>query len=68
MSHPITHNICILASEGISKESLENNFVNRISKEDYKVTLGVDLPVKTLKQKINLQFLIYHYDFLKRGY
>ena len=66
MSHPITHNICILASEGISKESLENNFVNRISKEDYKVTLGVDLPVKTLKQKIDLQFLIYHYDLLKK--
>jgi hypothetical protein len=40
--------------------------VNRISKEDYTIILGVDVPVKTLKQKIKLQFLIYHSDFLKR--
>jgi hypothetical protein len=54
-----------LASEGISKEAIEINFINRLTKDDYKVTLEVDLPVKILKQKINLQFLIYNYESLK---
>jgi GTPase Era involved in 16S rRNA processing len=40
--------------------------LSRIYKEDYKITLGVELPVKTVKRKVKLQFWIFSYDSLKK--
>ncbi|MFW9782281.1 MAG: hypothetical protein ACFFFB_08370 [Candidatus Heimdallarchaeota archaeon] len=55
-----------MACKGVSRDSLESNFLSRIYKEDYKITLGVDLPVKSIKRKIKLQFWIFSYESLNR--
>ena len=60
----LTYNVCIIACEGVSKDSLVGNFVNQILKEEYKITLGIDLPIKTLKQKVRLQFWVFPYSQL----
>lgn len=60
----LTYIICVLASEGVSKETIESNFLNRIYQEEYKITIDVDLPLKTTKNKINFQFWISSYKSL----
>ena len=60
----LTYDVCIIACEGVSKENLVDNFVNQILKEEYKITLGLDLPIKTLQQKVRLQFWLFPYSQL----
>jgi GTPase SAR1 family protein len=64
MTPLLIYNICLIAGKGISKETLIRRFLNPLLKEDYKIKIGVDLPVKTVKQKIKFQFWIYSYDFI----
>ncbi len=64
MSNPLIYNVCILASEGVSKEVIVDKFVNRILIGDYKVTFRVDLPLETVEEKMKLQFWIYPHDYL----
>ncbi|MHA2008349.1 MAG: hypothetical protein ACXABO_04100 [Promethearchaeota archaeon] len=64
MSPLLTYDICLLASKGVNKETLVKHFINRILKEEYKIKIGVDLPIKTLHQKIKFQFWIFSYDFI----
>ena len=54
----------MLTCEGISKEALVTNFLNRILKNDYKITLGVDAPIKNIEQKLKRQFWIFPYILL----
>ncbi|MBY8990728.1 MAG: hypothetical protein KGD58_08250 [Candidatus Lokiarchaeota archaeon] len=62
----LTYDVCIIACEGVSKENLVGNFVNQILKEEYKITLGIDLPIKTLQQKVRLQFWLFPYNRLAK--
>jgi Ras-related protein Rab-1A len=64
MSEPLIYNVCILASKGVSKEAIVGNFVNRILKGEYKITFRVDLPLKSVEEKMKLQFWIFPYDYL----
>ena len=64
MSPLLTYNICLLAGKGVSKETLVKHFLNHILKEEYKIKIGVDLPIKTLQQKIKFQFWIFPYDLI----
>jgi len=54
----------MLASKGVDKETLVKNFLNRIYQDDYKITYRADLPIKTVENKVKLQFLIYHFELL----
>lgn len=59
-----TYNICLLTGKGLSKETLVTHFLNLILKQEYKIKIGVDLPIKTVQQKIKFQFWIFPYDFI----
>lgn len=54
----------MLASKGVDKETLVKNFLNRIYQDDYKITYRADLPIKTVENKVKLQFLIFHFGLL----
>ena len=64
MSNPLIYNVCILASEGVSKEAIVGKFVNLILKGDYKITFRVEEKSR-VEEKLKLQFWIFPYDHLK---
>jgi GTPase SAR1 family protein len=52
----VRYKVTILACEGLEKESIETGFLTRIDQEDFLITLRIDLPVKPVKTKADLQF------------
>jgi hypothetical protein len=60
MPSQFIYNITILTYNEISKATIEENFLNRIDQDEYKITLDVDLPVDAgVKSKVKLQYWIY---------
>jgi GTPase SAR1 family protein len=59
MSSNLTLNVCLLASKDVSRETIVENFLNRLLKDKYKVIVGVDAPTSTVEKKVSLQFWIY---------
>jgi GTPase SAR1 family protein len=60
MSSTLTLNVCLVANEGISREIIVSNFLNRLLKDKYKIIVGVDAPTSTVERKVSLQFWIYN--------
>jgi len=52
----VRYKVTIVGSEGLDKETIETGFLNRIDQENFLITLGIDLPVKPVKTKADLQF------------
>jgi len=59
MSSTLDLNVCLLASEGISKETIVQDFLNRLLKDEYKIIVGVDAPTTSVEKKVKLQFWIF---------
>jgi GTPase SAR1 family protein len=63
MSSQITYDVCILSYEGLSKDAIENKFLNRLDQEEYKITVDVDLPVDAgVKSKVKFQYWTYPHN------
>ena len=59
MSSALTLNVCLLASEGISKETIVRDFLNRLLIDEYKIVIGVDAPTIKVEKKVKLPFWIF---------
>jgi len=59
MSSTLVLNVCLLASKGISKETIVKDFLNRLLKDEYKIIIGVDAPTTSVEKKVKLQFWIF---------
>ena len=64
MSSQEIYKVCIIASKGISKEEITNNFLNRISssKEEFKIVVGLDKTRYSVEDQVNIQFWIFPYE------
>lgn len=58
------YKVTIMACEGLDKETIETGFLNRIDQDDFLITLGIDLPVKPVKTKAELQFWTFSFKDL----
>ena len=59
MGSTLTLNVCLLASKGLSKETIVKDFLNRLLKDEYKIIIGVDAPTTKVEKKVKLQFWIF---------
>ena len=59
MSSTLDLNVCLLASKEISKETIVQDFLNRLLKDEYKIIVGVDAPTTSVEKKVKLQFWIF---------
>ena len=59
MSSTLILNVCMLASKGVSKETIVKDFLNRLLKDEYKIIIGVDAPTTSVEKKVKLQFWIF---------
>jgi GTPase SAR1 family protein len=65
MSSPLTYNVCILTYQGLTKDTIENDFLNRLDQEEYKITVDVDLPVDAgIKSKVKFQYWTYPHSII----
>jgi len=65
MTSQITYDVCILGYEGLTKDTIENEFLNRLDQEEFKITVDVDLPVDAgVKSKVKFQYWTYPYDLI----
>ena len=59
MSSTLTLNVCLLASKGVSKETIVKDFLNRLLKDEYKIIVGVNAPTMNVEKKVKFQFWIF---------
>jgi GTPase SAR1 family protein len=59
MSSTLTLDVCLLASKGISKETIIKDFLNRLLIDEYKIIIGVNAPTTKVEKKVKLQFWIF---------